>query len=155
MGTAEDAEQGPIDIGRRSSRVCNRASCLLHSSTAEKMPFSYLQQQQDNEQPFTYDSYYTQDAQQGQQLYKGSSSSSPSAPPAHHAVQGMFGNLPATAGNIPLQLPSFLLGSHSTLAAGGGAEVLPAGLFTPGSWFNSSSPSTSLYVYLYCARASH
>ncbi|KZV74023.1 hypothetical protein PENSPDRAFT_662718 [Peniophora sp. CONT] len=109
------------------------------------MPFSYLQQP-DNEQP-AYGFPYNSEGQQGQQHSEGSSSSPSSAtlPPAHHVVGGMFSGMPATAGNIPLQVPPFLFGSQSTLAPGGGAEVLSAGLITPGAWFSASSPSASLF----------
>ena len=123
------------------SHVCNRASCLLRSSTA-KMPFSgYFQ---DNEQPSPYGTYQAQDVPQSPLKPEGSSSASPSAtlPHAHLAAGGLFG-MPATAGNIPLQVPPFLFGAHSTMAPGGGAEVLSAGLITPGAWFNAASPSMS------------
>ncbi|VDC00293.1 unnamed protein product [Peniophora sp. CBMAI 1063] len=111
------------------------------------MPFSLYLQQQDNEQPAPYDAYYSQDGQRTPQKPQDSSSTPPSAtlPPAHHAVQGLFGNMPATAGNIPLQLPPFLFGSQATLAPGGGAEVLSAGMISPTAWFNSSSPSASIF----------
>lgn len=105
------------------------------------MPFSYLQPTEE-EQAYQASYYNQQDYQQPQ-----SSSASTMMPAGHQAVGGLFGGMPATAGQVPLQIPSFVFGNQSTLASGGGAEVLSAGMITPGAWFNATgtpSLSTSL-----------
>ena len=45
--------------------------------------------------------------------------------------------------SVQFQIPKFMLNGPPTLAPGGGAEVLPAGMFNPGaSWFTNNGFNT-------------